>query len=203
VQIYFRNRKITPKIPNNVVEFCGHLFLSTNRLFSIYVNSPFDINIDGDNFAALISIDFDSSTYKLVTDPLELTDCSIGHPIRPFYDAKHGVMLKCYHGPERFYEQTKIHVFRIDKSASAFHLHYSFNIPSTASYFHAIDGKNVFANTSRMAYSYKMIIGNFMWINENYSLTEMENTGVCLKPDFTFDAQKGETVSTGPIQKSV
>jgi hypothetical protein len=187
ILIFFR--KIVPKKLDFELSIWTYIGLSINRGFIFY-------GTFGSRYVSLISINLEDETYELIGIPYELPSVYLVLFYWINYIPNYGVLLKCNYYNEETREwppEVKLHIFKFDSSLSTIEFHRSLSIPFTGNYFHVIDGKIVFSNTNRACFNEKAIFENFMQVNDDYSLTEFENTHACLKTNFLFDNENNRT----------
>lgn len=146
---------------------------------------------------SIISINFDDETYELIGVPYELPFVHLVLPDWINYLPNYGIAIRCAYRRENEWPlSTRLHLFKLDSSLSNIEFHRSLSIPTTGYFFHMIDEKIVFANPNRRAQHRWVTVENFMKVNDDYSLSEFENTRVCLKSYFVFKDNRTKTVSS-------
>lgn len=156
--------------------------MTNNKGFVVYGTSnraDFEryVNLYDSVHASIVSLDFDSNTYTFDDYCYEFPNARFVYWTSIAYSpANNAIMIKCTH-----YElKQKLHVFKLNFSPLSLKFEFSVEVLMNHRWYNMIDGKVVFAHY-RATVNASAMVKNFMFIDENRSLVEIENTGACLE----------------------
>jgi hypothetical protein len=132
---------------------------------------------------SVLNIDFDSGKYAFIGSSYRIFKHSTGLGNTPtFVDdlsrlSEDIISVKT----ENALLGDKIHLFKLNKALSTIEFERTIAIPDYCRWFSKVGGKIVFARFSTEVRIDRCYLDNFMMIEEEDALTELENAGKCLQ----------------------
>jgi hypothetical protein len=175
----------------------NYIHLSTNRGFIVYKNriedSPFT-HITDPTYISIVSIDFKERTYELIDNRLlEFEEANWQSASHPSSDI---VMFESFHETETRERQFKLNICKFNASFSKIEYHESIDIQDDYCFFHLIDDKIVFAHKNLTRDDHVTTIKRLMYINEDGTFAEINNSGSYLKARASFDMSDFKKVNS-------